>query len=124
MFRAEILQLENNPSMKMEGRLVGEWAKEAQSLVTKESIPNGLIIDLTEVTHIDRVGEQVLNWFGSIGAAFVAKNVYIASVCQRLGLPMHEPTSNGSNHRRTGGERGSSSGNNGSRPRSSDRSEE
>lgn len=113
MFRAEILQLESNPTLKMEGRFVGEWAREAKSLVTEESIPKGLIIDLTEVTCIDEVGEQVLNWFRSIGAAFVAKNIYVASICERLGLPLHNASSTSSKNRRRGGDPHLSPGHNG-----------
>jgi anti-anti-sigma regulatory factor len=124
MFRAEILQVEGKQTLKIEGKLIGEWAREAKSLVVKESIPKGLIVDLTDVSCIDQVGEQVLNWFDSIGAAFVANNVYMASVCQRLGLQLQEPTSDPSKHRRRGGGRESSSGHNGSRPKSSNRNEE
>lgn len=118
MFRAEILQFENIPTLKLEGRLVGEWAREAKSLVTKESIPKGLIIDITEVTCIDQGGELVLIWLGSIGAAFVANNVYVASICERLGLPLRDKSSNSSNVRRRAGDRASSHGHNGSRPSS------
>ena len=115
MFRAEILQLENIPTLKLQGRLVGEWAGEAKSLVTEESIPKGLIIDITEVTCIDADGERVLSWLGSVGAAFVANNVYVASVCERLGLPLYESSSSSSNGRRKAGGRGSPDGHNGSR---------
>ncbi|MGO9405368.1 MAG: hypothetical protein ACLPVW_18060 [Terriglobales bacterium] len=96
MFRAEIHQLANGPTLKMEGRLVGDWAEQAKSLVTKASVPKGLIVDLTDVTYVDSVGEQVLNWFKSIGAAFLAKGIYAAGVCERLRLPfqgkLHAPT--------------------------------
>jgi hypothetical protein len=34
MFRAEILWLANGPILKMEGRLVGDWAEQARCLVT------------------------------------------------------------------------------------------
>ena len=45
MFRAEILWLANGPTLKMEGRLVGEWAEQARSLVTTDVVPKGLIVD-------------------------------------------------------------------------------
>jgi hypothetical protein len=89
MFRAEIHELEDGPTLKMEGRLVGQWAEQAKSLVTMNSVPKGLIIDLTDVTYVDSVGEQALIWFSSIGAAFVGKGVYAAGVCERLRLPLH-----------------------------------
>jgi hypothetical protein len=86
MFRAEIHHFANGPVVKMEGRLVGDWAEQALSLVARGPVPKGLIIDLTEVTYVDSIGEQVLNWFSSIGAVFVAQNIYAAAVCERLNL--------------------------------------
>lgn len=87
MFRAEINQLANGPTLKMEGRLVGDWAEQAKCLVTKQAVPPGLIVDLTEVMYVDRVGEEVLNWLKSIGAKFVADGIYSTSICERLRLP-------------------------------------
>lgn len=103
MFRAEIHKIANGPTLKMEGRLVGDWAEQARSLVTKNSVPKGLIIDLTDVTYVDSVGEQVLNWFKSIGAAFVAKGIYAAGVCERLRLPLQEKLRASSKERLRGG---------------------
>jgi len=89
MFRAQINQLGSGPTLKMEGSLVGEWAQEAKSLVTIGPVPKGLIVDLTDVSYVDPVGEQVLDWLASVGASFMAKAVYAASVCERLQLPLH-----------------------------------
>lgn len=52
MFRAEIQWPASGPTLKMEGRLVGDWAEQAKSLVTNDVIPKGLIVDLTEVSHV------------------------------------------------------------------------
>jgi len=87
MFRAEIHQLENGPTLKMEGRLVGDWAEQAKSLVMRDSVPKRLMIDLTEVTYVDSVGDRVLKWFESVGAKFIAKGIYAAGICERLQLP-------------------------------------
>ena len=90
MFRAQLSQLVNGPTLKMEGSLVGEWAHEVKSLLTNgPPVPKGLIVDLTDVSYIDSVGEQVLAWLASVGASFMAKGVYGASVCERLQLPLH-----------------------------------
>ena len=86
MFRAEILWLANGPTLKMEGRLVGEWAEQATHLVTTDLVPKGLIVDLTEVSYVDSAGERLLSWLGSVGAVFVASGVYAPGVCERLGL--------------------------------------
>lgn len=90
MFRAEILWLKKGPSLKLEGKLVGEWAEQARRLVTTDVIPKRLIVDLTEVTYIDSAGEGLLIWLASVGAVFAARGVYTTDVCKRLGLsPMH-----------------------------------
>ena len=86
MFRADILWLANGPTLKMAGKLVGEWAEEARSLVTTDVVPKGLIVDLTDVSCIDSAGQRLLTWLGSVGAVFVATNVYAAAICERLGL--------------------------------------
>ena len=89
MFRAQIIQLANRPTLKMEGNLVGQWAEEAKSLVTDGPVPKGLIVDLTDVNYVDAVGEKVLNWLASVGASFLAKAVYSAALCEQLQLPVH-----------------------------------
>ena len=89
MFRAKINQLSSGTTLKMEGSLVGAWAEEAKSLVTSGPVPKGLIVDLTDVSYIDSIGEQLLAWLASVGASFMAKAVYAASLCERLQLPVH-----------------------------------
>ena len=89
MFRAQIIQLANGPTLKMEGNLVGQWAEEAKSLVTNGPVPKGLIVDLTDVSFVDSVGENVLTWFASVGASVMAKAVYSGSLCEQLQLPVH-----------------------------------
>src|SRR5271166_1879724 len=86
MFRAEILWLASGPTLKLEGKLVADWAEQARRLVTKDVLPKGLIVDLTDVSYIDSVGEQLLKWLASVGALFVAGSVYAIAVCDRLGL--------------------------------------
>ena len=72
----------------MEGSLVGKWAEEAKSLITSGPVPKGLIVDLTDVSYVDLMGEQVLLWLASVGSLFMAKEIYAASVCERLQLPI------------------------------------
>lgn len=92
MFRAEIRHLANGPILKMEGRLVGEWAKEARALVTNHENLKRLVVDLTELCYIDSLGEQFIAWLGSLGAEFVAENTYAMAVVERLRLPLFEET--------------------------------
>jgi len=71
----------------MEGRLVGDWAEQARFLVTREVVPQGLIVDLSDLSYVDSLGERLLKWLASVGAKFVAGNVYTAGICERLRLP-------------------------------------
>ena len=87
MFRAEILWLASGPTLKLEGKLVTDWAEQAKCLVTKDVLPKGLLVDLTEVSYVDS-GEQLLNWLASVGAVFIAGSVYGFAVCDRLRLPL------------------------------------
>jgi hypothetical protein len=87
MFRAEIQWLASGPTLKLEGKLVADWAEQARCLVTKDVLPKDLIVDLTDVSYVDSVGEQLLKWLASVGAVFIAGSVYAFAVCDRLRLP-------------------------------------
>ena len=67
MFRAEILWLANGPILKMNGKLVGDWAEQAGNLLTIDVVKKGLIVDLTDVTYVDSAGKRLLSWLGSVG---------------------------------------------------------
>ena len=87
MFCADIQWFASGPTLKLEGKLVADWAEQARCLVTKDVLPKGLIVDLTDVSYIDSVGEQLLKWLASVGAVFIAGSVYAFAVCDRLRLP-------------------------------------
>jgi hypothetical protein len=108
MLRAEIHMFPSGPTLKLEGRLVGEWAEQARSLVTKASVPAGLVVDLTDVSYVDEAGEKVLTWFQSIGAVFIARGVYVAGVCERLKLPLKKEPGSSRSERHHGTARGAS----------------
>ena|SRR5215469_14579574 len=86
MFHAELRWLETGPTLQMAGELGAHWAERARSLVTRDILPKGLIVDLTGLTNIDATGEQLLKWLASVGAVFVAGSVYAMAVCERLGI--------------------------------------
>ena len=65
---------------------MGHWAEQAQCAVTNAVVPNGLIVDLTDVNYVDSIGEQLLRRLRSFGAEFVPGNVYVKRVCERLRL--------------------------------------
>jgi hypothetical protein len=108
MFRAEIRWLASGPTLKLEGKLVADWAEQARSLVTKDVLPNGLIVDITEVSYIDSVGEQLLKWLASVGVLFVAGSAYALAVCDRLHLSPMQSMSERRNRRHGNNEERSS----------------
>jgi len=88
MFRAQIQWLASGPTLKLEGKLVADWAERARCLVTKDVLPKDLIVDLTEVSYVDIAGEQLLKWLASAGAVFAGESLYAFAVCDRLRLPL------------------------------------
>jgi hypothetical protein len=90
MLHAKILWLANGPTLKMQGRLVGKWAKQAMSLITIDVVPKGLIVDLTKISDVDTAGEHFLSWLDSVGAVFVTSSIYATAVCDRLRLSLME----------------------------------
>lgn len=88
MLRVEMHDAVNALVMKLEGRFTGEYAEYARSLVTRCPPSMRLIVDLAEVTAVDSVGEEVLLFFGRLGAEFIADNVYARYMCERLHLAL------------------------------------
>jgi hypothetical protein len=88
MLRVEYQDAGNTVTMRVEGRFVGAFAKDARELVTRCRISMPLVVNLSEVTFVDAVGEEVLSWLARIGGEFVAENCYPLHVCERLHLPM------------------------------------
>ncbi len=88
MFRVEMHHGANAFVMKIEGQLSGDYAEHTRTLMARYSTEKRLVVDLTDVTFVDSVGEEVLSFFGRLGAEFIADNVYSRDVCERLELPL------------------------------------
>jgi hypothetical protein len=88
MLRVELHDVGKTVRMQLEGRFVGPFAKDTRDLVARCKIPLRLVVNLSEVTFVDGVGEDVLLWLARIGGEFVAENCYPLHVCERLHLPM------------------------------------
>lgn len=88
MLRMEFYELPNCMKMRIEGRFVHEFAEHARTLVGQSIVPSKLVVDLSEVSFVDTVGEEVLLWFKNIGVRFAAESAYSRDVCERLQLPM------------------------------------
>jgi hypothetical protein len=88
MLRVEVQDVGNTVTLRVEGRFVGPFARDTRDLVTRAKIPLRLLVNLSEVTFVDAVGEEVLSWLARIGGEFIAENCYPLHVCERLHLPM------------------------------------
>ena len=86
MLRAEFDHKSDHLELKLEGRLVGAWAVQVKSQVSRHLIPTGLLVDISEVTYVDSIGEQLLISFRDLHAKFVAETCYALEVCERLRL--------------------------------------
>ena len=88
MLRAEIQDSDKGLVIRLEGRFAREDAEHVRMLVTHRHIEKRLVVDLTEVTFIDSVGEATLLFLSRLGAKFIAQDVYLLDVCKRLRLPL------------------------------------
>src|ERR1700691_813012 len=92
MLRVEFQDVGNTVTIRLEGRFVGPFAgpfaEDTRDLVTRCKIPLRLVVNLSEVTFVDAVGEEMLSWLARIGGKFIADNCYPLHVCERLRLPM------------------------------------
>lgn len=108
MLRIDIRDSANALSLKLEGRFTGNDAENTRALMARCREGMRLVVDLTDVTFIDSVGEEVLSFFGRFGAEFVAQTSYTLDICERLHLRVaagRAPDANTSGASRTNGRR-------------------
>jgi hypothetical protein len=71
----------------LEGRLVGPWVGELRTCWKKTHRNHGgrtCIVDLSDVTFIDKGGERLLRTMSKGGAQFIATGIYIKHVLDQL----------------------------------------
>lgn len=88
MFRITLDENSRGVHMRVEGRLVSQFAEEAKQLIVRRNLPAQLLVDLSEVTFVDSAGEEALTWLSGVGAKFVADSSYSLHLCERLQLPV------------------------------------
>jgi hypothetical protein len=88
MLRVEFQHVGKTVIMRLEGRFIGPFAKEIRDPLLHCKISLRLEVNLSEVTFVDAVGEEMLLWLARIGGEFVAENCYPLHACERLHLPM------------------------------------
>ena len=101
MLRMEFYELPDCMKMRMEGRFVRDFAEHARTLIGHSKVPSKMVVDLSEVSFVDAIGEEVLVWFKEMGLTFIADSAYSRDVCERLQLPMENERPS-SQHRRDG----------------------
>jgi ABC-type transporter Mla MlaB component len=88
MIRAEFIQRNEGRALKLEGRLVGAWAVQVKSLLSRHFVSHGFLVDVSQVTYVDSVGEQLLTWLCDLHAKFVAETGYARDICEKLQLDL------------------------------------
>ena len=87
MLKITITDLSDEQRWSLQGQLVGPWAAELKSR-WREAREAGdtrrCIVELTEVTSIDRNGEAVLAEIMSQGVEFIASDVYTKHLLRKL----------------------------------------
>lgn len=77
--------------LRVVGQFGGRFAQEARLLIARRHSPCKLVMDLSDITLVDAVGEDVLLWISLIGGDFIARSLYSLNVCERLHLPLSDP---------------------------------
>src|SRR5271165_1644414 len=88
MLRIQFYETAHGITVRLQGRFVKESAEHACMLIGKSSEPSRFVVDLSDVTFVDAVGERVLIWFNEMGVRFTADSAYCLDVCERLNLPL------------------------------------
>ncbi len=87
MLKITITDLPDEQRWSLQGQLVGQWAAELKSSwreTHQAEDTRRCIVELIEVTSIDRDGEAVLAEIMTQGAEFVASDVYTKHLLRNL----------------------------------------
>ena len=87
MLKITITDLPDEQRWSLQGQLIGQWAAELKSSwgeAHQAGETRRCIVELNEVTSIDRNGEAVLAEIMTQGAEFVASDVYTKHLLRNL----------------------------------------
>jgi anti-anti-sigma regulatory factor len=87
MLKITITNTATEERWTLQGRLVAPWVNELKASwrrARRTAQGQSCIVNLDEVTFIDKSGERILRWMSSQGAQFVASDVYVKHVLDRL----------------------------------------
>ena len=87
MLKITVTDSDDEQRWSLQGQLVGQWAAELESTWREAHHIVGTrrcIVDLIEVTSIDRSGEAILAEIMSQGAEFISGDVYTEHLLRNL----------------------------------------
>lgn len=74
--------------VRLEGRLVGNYAHVVRNAVAHREHKGKLVVELSEVIVVDEEGEELLLWLRQTGAEFLAESSHSRFLCDHLQLPL------------------------------------
>ncbi len=87
MLKITIMETTTDRRWIVQGRLVGPWVSELRTTwkrAHKSQDNRTCIIDLNDVTFIDKSGERLLRAMSKKGAQLIAKGLYVRHVLEQL----------------------------------------
>ena len=93
MLKITVTELSDEQRWSLQGRLVGQWAAELTSRWREARHlrdTRKCIVELIEVTSIDRNGEAVLAEIMSQGVEFIASDVYTKHLLRNLRIELKQ----------------------------------
>jgi anti-anti-sigma regulatory factor len=95
MLKITVTNTATEERWSLHGRLVAPWVKELKATWKRSrrtAQGRRCIVNLDEVTFIDKTGERMLRSMSNQGAHFVASDVYVKHVLDRLRGKSSRPT--------------------------------
>ena len=87
MLRVTITDTPTEQRWTLQGRMIGPWVAELRSnwkSASRQRRDRRCVVDLSEVTLMDKHGERMLRTMANAGAQFVACGVYTKDVVENL----------------------------------------
>jgi len=87
VLRITITETETDRRWIVQGRLVGPWVSELRTAwkrAHRSQDKRACVIDLNDVTFIDKSGERLLRAMSKKGAQLIARGLYLKHVLEQL----------------------------------------
>jgi hypothetical protein len=87
MLKITVIETQTENRWVLQGQLVGEWVCELRTCWKKEhrtESPQRCVVDLNDVTFIDKSGERLLRAMSKKGAELVASGIYTKHVLETV----------------------------------------